>query len=49
MIWLLQFCEQPACNTLDAIIKVAYAAAATAAILVIMAYVRRKRSAPSLR
>lgn len=42
-------CEQPACNAYDAIIKVAYAAAVTAAILAIMAYVRRKRSDAALR
>lgn len=37
-------CEQPLCNALGAAFVIAYVAVATAAILAIMAYVRRKRS-----
>lgn len=43
-------CEQPPlCNAFGATFIIAYAAAATAAILAIMAYVRRKRSDRALR
>ena len=48
--FFLQMCEQqPLCNAFGAVFIIAYAAAATAAILAIMAYVRRKRSDRALR
>ncbi len=42
-------CEQPACNTIDALIKVAYAVAATAAIVAIIYFVKRRASDRKLR
>jgi hypothetical protein len=42
-------CEQPLCNALGTAFIIAYVAAATAAILAIMAYVRKKRSDRALR
>ena len=42
-VFFLQMCEQPLCNAFGAVFIIAYAAAATEAILAIMAYVRRKR------
>ncbi len=42
-------CEQPACNAYDAAIKIAYAVIVTAAIVVVIAYVRRRISNRSLR
>ena len=45
----LQLCEQPLCNFYGAALIIAYVAGATAAILAIMAYLRRKRSDRALR
>lgn len=41
--------QQPLCNAFGALFIVAYAAAATIAILVTMAYIRKKRSDRALR
>ncbi len=48
-VLLVQLCEQPACNTYDAAIKIAYAVIVTAAIVAIIAFVRRHISNRSLR
>jgi hypothetical protein len=46
----MQLCDQqPLCNAFGALFIVAYVAAATAAILAVMAYVRKKRSGRALR
>ena len=46
----MQLCDQQSlCNTFGALFIMAYVAAATAAILVVMAYVRKKRSDRALR
>jgi hypothetical protein len=46
---LMQLCEQPACNAYDAAIKIAYAVIVTAAIVAVIAYVRKKRSDAALK
>lgn len=48
--FFLQVCEQkPLCNAFGAVFIIAYAAAVAAAIIAIMAHVRRKRSDRALR
>lgn len=42
-------CEQPACNAIDAAIKIAYAAAVTAAIVAIIYFVKKRASDKKLR
>lgn len=42
-------CEQPACNAIDAAIKIAYAAAVTAAIVAVIYFVRKRVSDRKLR
>ncbi|WP_337861643.1 hypothetical protein [Nitrososphaera sp.] len=51
MFFLQQLCEQqqPLCNLYGAVFVIAYVAAATAAILAVMAYLRKKRSDRALR
>lgn len=46
---LLQVCGQLACNAYDAAIKIAYAVIVTAAIVAVIAFVRRRISSRSLR
>lgn len=50
IFFLQQLCEQqPLCNLYGAVFIIAYVAAATAAILAVMAYLRKKRSDRALR
>lgn len=50
LLLLQQLCEQPACsNAYDAAIKIAYAVIVTAAIVAVIAFVRRRISNRSLR
>lgn len=49
MLVFLQLCEQPVCNFYGAALIIAYVAGATATILAVMAYLRRKRSDRALR
>jgi hypothetical protein len=50
LLLLQQLCEQPACsNAYDAAIKIAYAVIVTAAIIAVIAFVRRRISNRSLR
>ena len=50
LLLLQQLCEQPACrHAYDAAIKIAYAVIVTAAIVAVIAFVRRRISNRSLR
>ena len=42
-------CEQPTCNAIDVIIKIAYAAAVTAAIVAVIYFAKKRMSDKKLR
>lgn len=42
-------CEQSACNAIDVAIEIAYAVAVTTGIVVIITYIRKKRSDTALK